>query len=175
MEIRALQPGDDRASFHSGDPDLDGFFLKFAGQNQFRHYLGVTYLAVDKGQILGYATVAPGCVEIDDLPATTRKRLPQYPLPVIRLARLAVDSSAQGQGVGRELLKFVLGLAVRMSDEYGCVGVLLDAKLGSVGFYEKHGFIQIDAIEGHSDARPAPIQMFLAIRAVRAAVGKNRR
>jgi GNAT superfamily N-acetyltransferase len=172
MEIRALRAADNRSKFHSGDPDLDGFFLKFAGQNQFRHYVGVTYIAVEKQRIIAYATVAPGCVEIADLPAIARKKLPQYPLPVIRLARLAVDSSAQGQGVGRELLKFVLNLAVRMSVEYGCIGVLVDARLEAVEFYKKHGFIRIDVWEGRSEVRPAQMPMFLAIRAVRTALGK---
>lgn len=38
IEIRALREDDDRSQFHSGDPDLDRFFHKFAGQNQFRRY-----------------------------------------------------------------------------------------------------------------------------------------
>jgi hypothetical protein len=70
MEIRALREGDDRSQLRSGDPDLDRFFHKFAGQNQFKHYLGVTYVAVEVGRILGFATVAPGHVEVDGLPAS---------------------------------------------------------------------------------------------------------
>jgi hypothetical protein len=41
IEIRALRELDNRASFRSGDADLDRFFQQFAGQNQFRHHLGV--------------------------------------------------------------------------------------------------------------------------------------
>ncbi len=169
MEIRALREDDDRSPFRSGDPDLDRFFLKFAGQNQFRHYLGVSYVAVDQGRILGFATVAPGHVEIDGLPATMRRRLPRYPLPVLRLARLGVDQSAQGQGLGAQLLRFVLHLALRMADDYGCVGVVVDAKPNAVAFYTKYGFIRVDPVEGQSDARPAPTPMFLSIRAIEAA------
>ena len=76
MEIRALQEGDDRSSFRSGDADLDRFFSRFAGQNQFRHYIGVTYVAVEGSRVLGFATVAPGHVEIDRLPAPSRRGLP---------------------------------------------------------------------------------------------------
>ncbi|MBI4819872.1 MAG: hypothetical protein HY791_26600 [Deltaproteobacteria bacterium] len=50
------------------------------------------------GTILAFATVAPGQVEIEGLPAAARKRLPRYPLPVLRLARLAVDVSAESGG-----------------------------------------------------------------------------
>ncbi len=171
MEVRALREHDDRSRFRSGDPDLDRFFQQFAGQNQFRHHLGVTYVAADSGHILGFATVAAAHVEIDGLPAGSRKKLPRYPLPVLRLARLGVDQSAQGQGLGVQLLRFVLRLALGMADNYGCVGVIVDAKPGAVGFYAKCGFIPVDAVEGGLDARPAPTPMFLSIRTVKDALG----
>jgi GNAT superfamily N-acetyltransferase len=173
MEIRALQEGDDRSQFGSGDPDLDRFFQRFAGQNQFKHYLGVTYVAVQDGRILGFATVAPGHVEIDELPAGARKKLPRYPLPVLRLARLAVDQAARGQGLGHQLLGFVFQLAHRMASDYGCVGVAVDAKPDAVDFYKRYGFISVDVVEGQSDARPSPIPMFLAMRAIREALGRK--
>ena len=171
MEIRALHEGDDRSQFRSGDPDLDRFFQKFAGQNQFKHYLGVTYVAVEAARILGFATVAPGHVEIDGLPAAARKKLPRYPLPVLRLARLAVDEGVRNQGLGGRLLGFVLQLALRMAKDFGCVGVVVDAKPDAVDFYRRYGFLSIDAVEGESDARPSPIPMFLATRAIRGAIG----
>jgi GNAT superfamily N-acetyltransferase len=171
MEVRALREHDDRSPFRSGDPDVDRFFQQFAGQNQFRHHLGVTYVAADNGHILGFATVAAAHVEIDGLPAGSRRKLPRYPLPVLRLARLGVDQSAQGQGLGVQLLRFVLRLALGMADNYGCVGVIVDAKPSAAGFYAKYGFIPVDAVEGGSDARPAPTPMFLSIRAVTDALG----
>lgn len=171
IEIRALREADDRAQFRSGDPDLDRFFHRFAGQNQFRHHLGVTYVAVEDRRILGFATVAPGHVEIEGLPSTARAKLPRYPLAVLRLARLAVDASAAGAGLGTTLLRFVFELAARMADEYGCVGVIVDAKRGAVDFYAKYGFIPVEAVEGQADARPRPMPMFLATRAIKAALG----
>ena len=174
MEIRALRQRDDRSSFHSGDPDLDRFFHQFAGQNQFRHYLGVTYVAVDEARLLGFAAVAAAHVEVDELPIVARKQLPNYPLPVLRLARLGVDQSAQRQGLGLQLLLFVLQLALRMADDYGCVGVIVDAKPDAVSFYAKYGFIPVDAVEGRSDARPEPTPMFLSIRAIKDAGGAGR-
>jgi GNAT superfamily N-acetyltransferase len=171
MEIRALQEGDDRSQFRSDDPDLDRFFHRFAGQNQFKHYLGVTYIAVERGRILGFVTVAPGHVEIDGLPAALRKKLPRYPLPVLRLARLAVDQAVRGRGLGRQLLRFVLRLALGMASDYGCIGVAVDAKPDAVEFYKRYGFISVDLVEGQSDARPSPIPMFLATGAISGALG----
>ena len=169
MEIRALREADERSAFRSGDPDLDRFFHRFAAQNQFRHYVGVTYVAVEKGRVRGFATVAPGHVEIEGLPIAARRKLPRYPLPVLRLARLAVDRQAQGHGLGGQLLRFVLRLATRMASEFGCAGVVVDAKSNAVEFYAKHGFIALEALHGQSDVRPQPTAMFLALRAIRAA------
>ena len=167
MEIRALRPSDDRSAFQSGDEALDSFFRKYAGQNQFRHYLGVTYVAVEDSRVLGYATVAPGQFDIEDLPAVLRKKIPRYPLPILRLARLAVDQSAQSQGLGTQLLRFVCRLATNMADDFGCTGIAVDSKPEAVTFYAKYGFVPFDAIEGNSEARPRATMMFLPIRAIK--------
>jgi GNAT superfamily N-acetyltransferase len=169
MEIRALRPRDDRSAFQSGDEVLDRFFHHYAGQNQFRHYLGVTYVAVDGGRILGFATVAPRHLEIEKLPERARKKLPRYPVPVLGLARLAVDRPAQSMGLGAQLLRFVLKLAVKMAGEVGCAGVLVDAKPGAVEFYAKYGFTSFEPLEGRSDAHPRPSAMWLPIHAIEAA------
>jgi GNAT superfamily N-acetyltransferase len=92
---------------------------------------------------------------------------------VLRLARLAVDESASGQGLGTQLLRFVLKLAVRMANDYGCgcVGVGVDAKRDAVDFYAKYGFMPADAVEGRSDVRPHPTTMFLSMRAIEGGAG----
>jgi GNAT superfamily N-acetyltransferase len=167
MEIRLLREEDDRSRFQSGISELDRFLRQFAGQNQFKHHIGVTYVAVDKGRILGYATIAAGHIEIEDLPISSRRKLPRYPLPIVRLARLAVDESARGQGLGTQLLRFVLKLAIRMADAYGCVGVIVDAKSDAIDFYTRYGFITADAVQGQSDARPQPVMMYLSLAAIK--------
>jgi GNAT superfamily N-acetyltransferase len=132
-EIRRLRSGDDRSGFRSGDPDLDRFFERFTGQNQFRHHVGVTYVAVEGDAILAFATVSPGQLEVEALPERIRKTLPRYPLPVLRLARLAVDGPAQGRGLGSLLLVTVFELAREMAETVGCLGVVVDAKPKAVG------------------------------------------
>jgi len=169
MEIRALRETDDRTAFRSGEADLDRFLVKYAGQNQFRHHIGTTYVAVEAGRIVGYATVAPAHLESEGLPARARRKLPRYPLPVLRLARLAVDLAAQGQGVGKALLRFVFQLALQLAREYGCAGVVVDAKPAAVSFYEGLGFVALEVVEGHGASRPGPTSMFLPIRDIRRA------
>lgn len=163
VTVRRLRPDDDRSSFDSGDPDLDRFFIRFAGQNQFKHYVGTTYVADDGGLILGFATVSAAQIEIRDLPPAKHGRLPRYPL---RLARLAVDEKAQGRGVGLTLLKAVFVLARAMASDFGCIGVVVDAKPQAVAFYERYGFAALEVVQGQLGDRPEPTPMFLEIGAI---------
>jgi GNAT superfamily N-acetyltransferase len=166
IEVRSLRPDDDRSSFRSGNADLDRFFVRYAGQNQFRHHIGVTYVAAEEGVILGFSTVSASHIEIEDLPRTKRKRLPQYPLPVLRLARLAVGEKARRRGVGRRLLRAVFYLAREMGKKVGCVGIVVDAKPDAVEFYRCLGFEPMDVLEGNLGDRPVPIAMFLSLGSI---------
>lgn len=171
VEIRRLSRADDRSDFSCGQPDLDRYFEHYAGLNQFKLHLAVTYVAVADNVIVGFATVAGSSIERSNVPsARLRKRLPGYPLPVLRLARLGVDTRAQGLGIGKALLRHVLRLAIEQRDDSGCVGVLTDAKPEAVSFYESLGFVRVEGIrEGLLSGEPQP--MFLAIDTVASLVG----
>lgn len=164
VEIRPLRADDDRQSFRSGDEALDLYFQRYAGQNQFRHHVGVTYVAVEADRLLGFATVSAASVDADDLPSG--RRMPPYPLPVLRVARLAVSNADQGRGLGRALLRFCIELAEEMRDHVGCVGVVVDAKDEAVEFYRRYGFVEVDDEEGRAALVPAPSMMFLPLGAV---------
>lgn len=163
-EIRGLQRSDDRQAFRSGDEALDLYFHRYAGQNQFRHHIGATYVAVESGRILGFVTVSPGSLDASDLPSG--RRTPPYPVPILRVARLAVDASAHGRGLGRALLRFAIELAERMMIELGCVGVVVDAKREAEEFYRRYGFTPLQVLEGAAAQRPEPTPMFLALGSV---------
>jgi len=163
MEVRPLQESDDRSTFRSGNPELDRFFSQYAGQNQFRHHLGTTYVAVEHGSIQGYVTVAAGSIETESLPDTIRHKVPRYPLPVLRLARLAVEASAKNRGVGTVLLRHVFLLARKLDDGFGCVGIVVDAKDDAVDYYAKFGFTSLHPTEGQIGAGPRPTPMFLPL------------
>jgi GNAT superfamily N-acetyltransferase len=169
IRIRRLEHRDDRSGFHSGNIDLDRFFQRYAGQSQFRHHIGMTYVAVRGDQIVGFATVSSGELTAESLTKALRQRLPAYPLPVLRLARLAVDERFQGHGIGRLLLRAILELALETRDRIGCVGVVVDAKADAVAFYATLGFSPMQLVSGSLGDRPEPISMFLPIREIAAA------
>lgn len=164
VEIRPLEPGDRRSSFRSGDEALDLYFHRYAGQNQFRHHVGVTYVAVEADEVLAFATVSPAAVDADELPDGRRR--PPYPAPLLRVARLAVSQRHQGRGLGRAMLRFCIELALRMREEFGCVGVAVDAKAVAVEFYRRYGFIEVEAEVGAGVAHPPTRMMFLALESV---------
>jgi len=124
-------------------------------------------VALDGNVIVGYMTVAPAEINIEDLPQRAKRRLPRYPLPVLRLARLAVDERARGRGVERALLRATLRFATRMQVELGCVAVVVDAKPDAVNLYERLGFERFEPVEGALQSRPAPVSLVLPVSAIR--------
>lgn len=170
IEIRPLRASDNRAAFCCGEPAIDRFFAYYAGQNQFKLGLAVTYVAVVGECILGFATVAVGSIERREVPHTQlRRRLPSYPLPILRLARLGVDQSVQGGGLGHQLLRHVFSLARAQRDTLGCIGVLTDAKPDAIPFYQKLGFTQLEGVRSGSLIGHAS-PMFLDIQTIAVAL-----
>jgi GNAT superfamily N-acetyltransferase len=140
--IEPLDRSHDRAMFACGKPTLDDFLRRLVTQYQKRN-LGRTYVAVRPGEkrVAGYYTLASGAIAFQNLPATVARKLPNHPVPVILLARLAVDRQAQGQGLGEALLLDALGRCLGLADTIGVHAVEVDAiDRQAREFYEKYGF-----------------------------------
>lgn len=147
MLIHPLRPENDREGFSCGVPELDLFLGRYALQNQSRHRIGVTYVAEEGGVVLGYMTLAAASLAAAELSDDLRRRLPEYPLPVLRLARLAVDHRVRGEGVGSALLAAACVIALDMSGRVGCVGIVVDAKPAAAAYYERFGFTALEQPE----------------------------
>jgi GNAT superfamily N-acetyltransferase len=161
--VRLLAKADDRASFRSGVPELDAFLRTFAAQKAKKD-LTQTYVAVRSGStaISGYYSLRMGEVVCDLLPDNERKRLPRYPLPVVHLARLAVDERERGKGLGELLLLDAFDRAVILSNAIGAAAVEVVAKDSSApAFYAKYGFTSL--LDGE-------LHMYISMRTVRLAL-----
>lgn len=162
MDFRPLRKEDDRSRFSCGNADLDTFFRRFAGQNQFRHQIGVTYVLADAAGIAAFVTVAAHSLK---LPDGQRGSLPDYQLPVLLIARLSVHAAHAGKGLGKRLLRECCVLAVEQSERFGCVGLATEAKTEAVAFYERFGFTAV------ADPTDRGTQLyFLSLRHFRAEV-----
>lgn len=165
--VRQLRESDDRTSFRSGHVDLDLFFTRYAGQNQFKLHIGSTYIAVDDaGMIVGFVTVAACSIEAGGIPKKLAKRLPSYPIPALRLGRMAVADRRQRSGVGSLLMKAVFLLARDQARKTSCAFVVVDAKPGAETYYERWGFHAMAVAAGELEARPTPRSMVLPLGSI---------
>jgi GNAT superfamily N-acetyltransferase len=164
MQTRALHPEDRRDGFCSGQPDIDEFFRRYAGQNQFRHHIGVTYVVLAEDSIIGYATVAAGHVRPAELSPEHAGQLPSCHAPILRLARLGIDARHQKQGLGTELIHTVTDIATEMMARVGCVGILVDSKPDTVGFYEARDFRRTPVTSRMAGAGAPPVRLFADLR-----------
>jgi GNAT superfamily N-acetyltransferase len=131
--------------FSCGKAPLDQFLHALASQYEKRN-LGKTYVAMrpTTKRVIGYYTLASGAISFTHLPRSAAKKLPKHPVPVILLGRLAVDASAQGQGLGAALLTDALRRSLALSKQLGVHAVEVDAlDEPARAFYEKFGFVPL--------------------------------
>ena len=85
-------------------------------------------------------TISPGAIEFSRVPSDLTRKLGRHDVPVFRLGRLAVDRSAQGQGLGSDLLLAAGARALAVAAEVGGVALAIDAKSDEVArWYERLG------------------------------------
>jgi GNAT superfamily N-acetyltransferase len=142
----AIAKKHDRESFDCGDPALNEFLRRHARQSHDKGS-AKTFLAVsesDGKSILGFYSLCPASVEYARTPEIIRKGLARHEVPVFRLARLAVNRTFQGQGLGGQLLLAAGRRCLRVATEVGGVALLIDAKNQSVAkWYSSYGAIPL--------------------------------
>lgn len=126
----AISKSHDRASFDCGDPGMNDFFRRYARQSHEQN-ASKTFCAIDvatPNRVLGFYTVAPSAVAHESVPASMTKGLAQHEVAGFKLARIAVDISVAGQGLGGQLLAAVALRCLRIVAEAGGVLLIIDAK-----------------------------------------------
>lgn len=129
-------------SFSCGNQDLDRFLTKYALINDQNGY-GKTFLLEDNGRVVGFFTLCSSSIKCEEFPTFNSHLLPRYPIPCIRIARLAVQKESQGKGIGKELLKQAFLRILNVATTVGVRLIVVDAKESSKSFYEKYGFMRL--------------------------------
>ncbi len=138
--IRKLQAGDLIDTFDCGQPPLNHYLQRFALVNQQSGSARTYVLCIDN-KVVGYYSLAVGSVEHSQAPDRVSKGLARHPVPVMLLARLAVDLAHQRQGLGRALLKDALLRTLAAADIAGIRALLVHAKDASArAWYEGWNF-----------------------------------
>ncbi len=140
LRIEPLATRHDRRAFSCGVDALDDYLRRFARQHAEAN-VSRTYVATEGVAVRGFYSLAMSGIRKENLPAKHAGRFPNFPLPVARLARLAVDIRHQRQGLGELLLADALQRCLRLSGEIGMIGVIVDAKDAQArGWYERYEF-----------------------------------
>jgi len=138
--VEKLARDNNLSSFDCGKPSLNDWLKRFALTNE-QSDSARTYVVHRSGNVIGYYSLSAGAVRKEESPARVAKGLAKHPIGVILLARLAVDRSEQGTGLGKALLVDALARAGAAADASGARAILVHAiDDEAVTFYKKFGF-----------------------------------
>lgn len=161
LKLERLEVHHDLRAFASGNVDLDRWLLRHALAAQ-QMDSARTFLLMHADRIAGYFSLTMGSVVRADAPAKLVRGLPDCPIGMVLLARLAVDRSKQGKGLGGRLLAEALRKAVVAGDAAAARLVVVDAvDQEAARFYRHHGFIPVPE---------HPLRLYRRMKDIRASV-----
>ena len=168
MAIITLAKTHDRKSFDCGTTELNNFLQDSARQNQQRDLVRthVDCDDADPKRIRGYYTLVAGGIHYDEAdPALARGASSRYDIPIILLARLAVDRQFQGGGIGTALMQDACRRTVDMAGHAGIRALVVDARNNAVrDWYRRFDFVPYDS---------RPLRLYLLTAKIREADDLN--
>lgn len=159
--VEKLRPDHPLEEFDCGRDELNRYLLRYAWSNQ-QAGAAQTYIGLAGDTIVGYHTLAVGHVMREGAPERLTKGLARHPVPVMLLARLAVDRHWQGQGIGKALLRDAMQRTLRAADIAGIRALAVHAKDAEArAFYQKFDFVP---------SPTDPMHLFILLKDVRRVV-----
>lgn len=162
-QVEKLASSHDLDAFDCGKAPLDRFLRRFALVNQKAGSAQTYVVCRGDRRVVGYYSLTVGAVNPADAPDRVVKGLARHPVPVMLLARLAVDRTERGHGLGRALLKDALLRTVQAADVAGIRALLVHAKDEEArAWYESFEF---------EPSPTDPYHLFLLMKDARALIG----
>ena len=160
--VRKLVAMDLVDAFDCGQAALNQFLQRYAWVNQ-RAGSAQTYVCCHSDVVVGFYSLAVGSVDPDTAPSRVMKELARHPVPVMILARLAVDKEHQRKGLGQALLKDALLRTSQAADIAGIRCLLVHAKDAvAQGWYESWEF---------EPSPTDPYHLFLMLKDIKSVLG----
>jgi predicted N-acetyltransferase YhbS len=128
-------------NFDCGKPTLNDWLLRHARQAQASGS-AKTFVVTEDDRVAGYFSLTVGQVDTLEAPERIRQGMGRYPLPVVILARLAVNAQNQGRGIGLGLLQDAVRRTLLIAEQAGIRAMLthpIDKEAAK--FYTRFGFI----------------------------------
>jgi GNAT superfamily N-acetyltransferase len=144
LAIEELDPQrHDRAGFDCAVEPLNRYLRALAVQHRTKG-IATTFVLVDAvapAMILGYYSLSAASLAFERLADTDRRGLPAYPIPAVRIGRLATSQAHRGQKLGELLLQNALKRVLAARHTLGVHAVLVEAKdAAAEAFYRRYGF-----------------------------------
>lgn len=137
-----------RAGFDCGVEPLTRYLKVLAAQHRAKG-IATTFVLIDSDQpaeILGYYALSAAALSFESLTESDRKGLPAYPIPAVRIGRLAAARSVRRKGFGELLLQNAIRRILQSRGTLGVYAVVVEAKdAAAEGFYRRYGFRICDA------------------------------
>jgi ribosomal protein S18 acetylase RimI-like enzyme len=140
--LERLDAHHDVSIFDSGNEVLDGWLRRHAVAAQ-RMDSARAFVATRNGRVIGYFSLTMGSMLRAEAPVKLVRAMPAYPVGMVLLARLAVDQSQQGRGVGAMLLAEALRKAIAAGEVAAARLIVVDAvDEDAAAFYQRYGFVR---------------------------------
>jgi predicted GNAT family N-acyltransferase len=138
----------DRAGFDCSVEPLNRYLRSLAAQHRTKG-IATTFVLVDTDRpatILGYYSLSAAALAFERLTDADRRGLPAYPIPAVRIGRLAASQAHRGQRLGELLLQNAIKRILAARHTLGVYAVLIEAKNDDAeAFHRKYGFRLCDA------------------------------
>jgi len=158
LRIEPIAREHNRKTFACKKQPLADYLHRHARQNDEGN-ISKTFVAVDdKNTVQGYYSLSTSSIEFEALPEDHTRNIPKYPIPAALIAKLAVDTNCEGQGLGSKLLIDALQRIFITSEQLAIKVILVDAiDEEAKGYYHRFGFIELP---GHD------LKLFLPIETI---------
>jgi len=159
--------------FDCGEQSLSTWLHRYARHAEAARSAKV-YVTTDGSSVVGYYALAAG--EITPAKGTARLLKGQPPgqsVPVVILARLAVDADHQGRGLGRSLLQNALLRCAHAAREVGVRALVVHAHDEATGFYEAFGFEPSPTDPTHLILLMKDVEKLLAEKGAKVSAGQG--
>lgn len=144
LRPQRLNASHDLLEFDCGEDSLNVWLVNHARQaDSSGSARTFVILDSDTNSVAGYFSLTVGQIDVVDAPERVARGMGRFPIPVVLLARLAVDTKWQSKGLGSAMLREAVLKTLALSENVGVRAMLvhpLDEKAES--FYMKYGFIK---------------------------------
>lgn len=157
----------DRDQFDCGEPVLDEWLRRYAGQNRRRDTAATWVIADAQNVVVAYASISMTGIDRSAAPEIVAKGAPD-PVPALLLGRLAVDRRYAGLGIGTTLAAHVLATAVELNERAACRAVVVTALNSNArSWWQRLGFHAFDPSD------PEQLDLYLLTAEIEATLRKS--